>query len=261
MAEESLVSAEAQAPAAEETINLEGESAENETSEVQSEQVESSDEATSEDEYLYAGKYKSIEDLEKGYKEVVQKFTAKSPGAPEDYEFDFSENEVLKDTEISLDDDAIFEAAIPAFKKAGITQEQAQMVVEAVLEKTREQLPDIGAELEKLGPNGAEIVSEVNKFVSKSLTEAEQDIAVLLGQSAEGIQFLDKFRQMSAERSIPSSLDTPSLRSSAEAIEEAYAYKRSTANFDNDTAAKRRYEKMMDDAMKLQLREEKQRRG
>ena len=171
MSEESLI--EAQAPEGE---GNEEQQTENQETGVQEEQGEAEDAPSSEDGYLYAGKYKSTEDLEKGYKELAAKLREKSPGAPEgDYEFDFSNNEALSDAEIDLDEDAIFNAAIPAFKKAGVSQEQAQLVVEAVLEATYEQMPDIGTELEKLGPNGAEIVSDVNKFVHKTFNEAEKD--------------------------------------------------------------------------------------
>lgn len=74
---------------------------------------------------LFAGKFKSAEELEKGYKEAVQKLTEKTPSAPESYEFDFSGHDVLKDFEIDFSTDPEWQDVAPAFKEANITQDQA----------------------------------------------------------------------------------------------------------------------------------------
>lgn len=235
-----------------EELNLGGEAQKEEVTEEKAE-------AEREDGYLYAGKYKSIDELEKGYKEAVTKLTEKNPGAPEEYNFDFSENETLKSLDIDLSDDPMFNAALPAFKDAGLTQEQAQSIVASVLEKTVEDAPDIGEELKKLGDNGAQIVDEVQRFVDKSLSAEEQEIAVLLGQSAAGINFMHKYAKAMSEKPIPADIgDHKLVISSDEAINEAMAFKANIPNFDNDSKAKARYEKMMDDAIRIKLKEGKQ---
>ena len=67
--------------------------------------------------------------------------------------------------------------------------------------------------------------------------------------------------QLSGEKSLPVNLDTAPSRTSDEAIAEAYAYKSSVANFENDQGAKRRYEKMMDDGIALQIKEGKNKKA
>ena len=255
---EGLITADAEAPAdatTEETVvETTG------TDELKTEQgaTETADRKPSDAEegYLYANKYKSIEELEKGYKEAISMATKKNPGAPEEYDFDFSDHETLRDADISLDEDAIFTAAIPAFKRNGISQEAAKDIVAEVLASTYEQMPDIGEELKKLGDNGAEMVSSVQKVVSRDFNESERAIAQMLGQTAEGLQFMhDRLVKPMQMQSIPNDLTPASVRSADEAIAEAYNYRQSTPNFENDQAAKARYEKMFDDAMRLQIKE------
>jgi len=57
----------------------EGQTQENTTQDAEAHSPEFEDERKGE---LYAGKYKSVDDLEKGYKEAVQKLTEKQLQAP-----------------------------------------------------------------------------------------------------------------------------------------------------------------------------------
>lgn len=206
------------------------------------------------DDYLYGGKYKSVDDLEKGYKELYSKYTEKRPEAPEKYEFDFSEHETLKSQEISLDDDPTYQKMVPLFKELNLTQDQANMLVSTYLETSYEAIPDQAQEIEKLGPNAQEIINRTNSFVSKNFTAEEQELAMAIGATADGVKFLDKIAKMRGEQPIPTdAADYAPKKSYQELMAEATAFLKSHPNFDIDKKAQARYERMMDEAVKLQI--------
>jgi hypothetical protein len=212
-----------------------------------------SETTTKTEEYLYAGKYKSAEDLEAGYKELYGKFTAKTPEAPDEYKFDFTENEALKSVEINLDDDPTYQKMVPLFKELNLSQDQANALVETYLESSMEGITDIGEELKKLGPNANDIVTRANAFVAKYLSPEEQGIAEQLGQTAEGVQFLEKMAKMRGEADIPVDAQAFAPKQTyQELMAEAVALRKGNPNFDIDRPAQAKYEQMMDAAVKLQ---------
>lgn len=205
--------------------------------------------------YLYAGKYKSAEDLEKGYKEVVQKLTEKRPSAPEEYKFDFSEHETLKSQEINLGEDETFQKMEPVFKELNLTQEQADKLVSVYLESTFAGVPDIGEEMKKLGGNANDIINKVNSFVAKEMPEQFRPLAEHLGSTALGVQFVEWMQNgMMRDNTIPTDAEAYAPKQSyQELMAEASAFRKSNPNFDIDVKAQQRYEKMMDTAVKMQI--------
>lgn len=205
--------------------------------------------------HLYAGKYKTAEDLEKGYKEVVQKLTEKRPGAPEEYKFDFSESETLKNVEMSLDNDPTYQKMIPLFKELNLTQEQAQAIVGTYMETAYEGIPDIGEEMKKLGPNANEIITKVNNFVAKQVPEKFRPLVEQAGSTAVGVEFVEWVQNgMMRDNSIPTDAEAYAPRKSyQDLMAEATAMRKSNPNFDIDKKAQARYEQMMDEAVKLQV--------
>lgn len=185
---------------------------------------------------LYAGKYKSVEDLEKGYKEStkyarelnskLKDAESSVPKAPENYEFDFKEVEGLEDVEISVDDPDM-KAMIPVFKELNLSQEQASRLVEAHL-KSMASLAESNDEIkEKLGENGTTVIAKLQEFTDK-LPHDDQLIMQSLADTSAGIDFL--YRHL-----IGGELSTPGLqnnggggevKSAAELKTEAFKFKK-----------------------------------
>lgn len=210
------------------------------------------------EETLLAGKYKTAEDLESAYKELMQKYTEKRPEAPEDYNFDFSTHDVLKDKDISLADNPTYQKMVPLFKEMNLSQDQASALINAYFESEFEQVPDIGDELKALGPDANDIINRVNSFVSKELNDEDKQIATWLGQTAEGVRFMERYeKRMRAISNIPekNAVEAPT-KSSADLWEQANRYKEMYQRH-NDFAAQKKYEELSTLATEAQLRENK----
>lgn len=217
-------------------------------------EAEQDEAPASDDSYMYAGKYKSIEELEKGYKEVVQKLTEKTPSAPEEYEFNFSENEALKHVNIDLENDPTYAKMVPLFKELNLTQDQASAIFNTYLESEFGDMPDPGNEMMKLGPKANDIIKRVSGFVERNFNEVEQGIAQQIGATAEGVQFLDKIAMMRGEQPIPTNAqDFAPRKTHQQLLAEAVALRQSAPNFDIDKQAQAKYEALMDEAVKRQL--------
>ncbi len=208
--------------------------------------------------YLYAGKYKTVEDFEKGHKELVQKLREKTPEAPEDYSFDFSEDEDLKPHALLLEDlnvkeDPRFEAMDVVFKKHSLTQEAVNDIVKAQLLYDISSMPDMEAEANSLGEEKDIILAHAQTFVNKHLSGDEIEIAVDLGKSAAGVKLLYKMSKLAGEKSIPPDVGSAVAGpSSKELFAEAFALKSDNPRFEVDSIAQARYESVLEAAIRKQ---------
>lgn len=219
-------------------------------------------EESQEEARLLAGKFKDVAALEKGYQEAMKIVTKKNPEAPENYDFDFSEYESLKDLNLDLSDDPEFQAMIPVFKELNITQDQANKIVSMALQtRITETQADLDAERAKLGSEADNIIKSVKGFYHNSLTPEEQEAANPLTYSAEGLKLLNKFATLgaSSSSSMPDSTNAAPMQTSAELFQEAANYRNENPGMQNgDPAARAKYEAMMDKAVKVQTIEESQ---
>lgn len=213
--------------------------------------------------YLYAGKYKTVEDFEKGHKELVQKLREKSPAAPEDYSFDFSEDEDLKPHALLLEDlnvkeDPRFETMDVVFKKHNLTQDAVNDIVKAQLLYDISSMPDLEAEANSLGEEKDIILAHAQTFVNKHLSGDEIEIAVDLGKTAAGVKLLYKMAKLAGEKSVPQDVgSTVAGPSSKELFVEAFALKADNPKFEVDSVAQSRYESLLETAIRKQDSEEK----
>lgn len=158
---------------------------------------------------LIFGKYKDMTEAEKGHKELVQKLTEKRPGAPENYDFNYTENETFKefktipDFDLNLAEDPMVKALAPVFKEHNLPQDAVNDLVKAYLDTEMASTQDPGDIKQALGTDADIIIKEANLFVAKNLNTEEQGIATQLGSSLEGIKFLHKMAQLSRSRNIP----------------------------------------------------------
>jgi hypothetical protein len=224
-------------------------------------QAEETTQEAQDDGYKYAGKFSSVEDLEKGYKELGGKLREKNPGAPEEYSFDaLAESETLADykdkvAELNLQEDAYVQAMIPAFKEVGLTQEQADKLISTYLQADFANMIDAEEERGKLGSEANELINKVKTFNEK-LPEAERAYLESITSTADGVRFASKLIDMMGEKPIPDD----DVHASAqvdynELIAEANKVK-AVANFGINKQAQARYEKLMDEAMRAKMRQE-----
>jgi len=249
-AEEQTQEAETQEAESQKTNTQEPETQDNETHKPEFEDSKKGD--------LYAGKYKSVDDLEKGYKEAVQKLTEKQPQAPEEYNFDFTDDEDFKEfshlePNLALNDDPYVQEIAPVLKKHNISQEAASDIAKAYLKTELSGLGDTGEEMKKLGDNGQQIIKDVNTFVGKNFSQEEQKIAEQIGQSAEGVKFLHKLSKMSGEKTIPGDAGSGFQESQHDLVEKANQLKQKHGNNLYGDAA-REYERLMDQAAKISIK-------
>jgi hypothetical protein len=208
------------------------------------------------DTYKYAGKYESVEALEQGYKEAVQKMTQKIPQAPEAYELQLNEELAARlPSELTMDD-PMLEHMIPVLKNVGVTQEGFNAIVENYLEGELSGLPDPDAEMNALGGEANELLTKAEAFVNK-FPEAEADVLMGLSTTADGVRTLAKLQDMMSSQDIPTreveavQVDPQDLYSQASQI------KNNTPNFEANTDAIKRYEKLMMDAIRLEERKKR----
>ena len=149
-------------------------------------------------EKVYAGKYKTVDDLEKGYKETSkyareQAALAKSletqiPKAPEKYAFDFSAVKGLEGVKLDETDPDMV-GMIPVFKELNLTQDQASRLVAAHLQNMASLTPTPEQIKEKLGANSEVIIGRLQTFTNKLPLE-DQKVLQALSDTPEGIDFL-----------------------------------------------------------------------
>lgn len=212
-------------------------------------------ESTSEE--MIFGKYKDMDAATKAFKTLESENgrlrREKSPEAPEEYKFDFSEDADLKGyvDGIDLSQDPLMAAITPVMKEHGISQDAAAALVKAKLAYDASTMVDVDAELEKLGSEGPQVIAEVETFVQKNYSVADQEILAQIATSAEGVKFIKnnlmKSKQMPGE-------DVNTVTESSDELFAKAQEIRKGENFSYDTGAIARYEKIMDQATKLQMK-------
>jgi len=217
----------------------------------------SEEESGEQSDQLYAGKFKTVEDLEKGYKEAVKKMTEKNPEPPEAYNLDFSEDEDIAQYQhlaetLDVSSDPLVEQLDPVFRKHNITDEAARNIAKTYLQAEFENTPDPEQEKQKLGDQADSILQEVNSFVGKNFSQEEQQLARQLGQTGEGVMFLQKLARMSGEKNIPGEGSNVASESADELRQQAFQIKQqNNGNLYGDNLKK--YENLMNQAARKEL--------
>lgn len=209
---------------------------------------------------VYFGKYKDEAEAYKAFKSLESENgklrREKSPEAPEKYEFDFTDDDDLKDNpalkEIDFENDPIAKSVTEAFKEHGVTQEAANDIIKKYLQAELSQVPDLEEERKRLGDKGSEIIKEVSAFVHKNFNEEERAVINQLGSTAEGIKVLHKLSRSSSS-SIPSDAGSGGF-DPQELKDQAYELKKKHGgNLYGDN--ERRYEELMNKAISAELKQ------
>ena len=224
---------------------------ENETVDVAQETEQLNSQPESSEERLYAGKYKTADELEKGYKESSSYITTlrkqiQENKAPEKY--DFSNFGEKINTE-----DALTSAILESFKEADLSQDKANKILETYFQGVESMKVDPEEEKKKLGVNADEILNKLDSF-SEKLNDKDKMILASLSDTAEGVDFLYRYI-IGSNPTIPVSVGdtTQPLKSGKELIAEAMAYKKEHENsigFDRDKQS--HYNNLLEEGIRLQ---------
>lgn len=201
-------------------------------------------------EEAFVGKFNTLGDLVSGYKEATKKLREKTPEAPEEYTYEPSEGIELPEG-YNISEDPVMAKLMPIMKEHNLTQEAFNGLVNSYMEVMQESAVDVGEELKKLGPNGPDLVSEVNSFVSKFSAE-EQQLLASLGTTAEGVKLVHKLKGMTGEKRTPDGSSAPVV-DIADLKAQAQKIKAETPNFEWDKSAQKSYEDLMNKAAMLEL--------
>lgn len=139
---------------------------------------------------LYANKYKSVTELETGYKNLQTKLGT-HVGAPDEYTL----NEGVESS------DAYLSKLQEVGKELGLNNDGYNSMVEvynAVNEAEEAEYKEaMQAEFAKLGDNGSTRIENINDWASANLEESEVAALNSLSQTADAVILIEKFIQMS----------------------------------------------------------------
>lgn len=146
---------------------------------------------------LYANKYKSVSELEKGYNNLQSKL-GNFTGAPEAYE-------PAEGVELG-DDNAYFSKLQELGKELGLNNDGFNKIVQAYNESIEAEEASYEAQLKeeftKLGDNAEARVRNINDWSKANLTESEQALVDSVSTSAEAVMLIEKFIGMSKPQGI-----------------------------------------------------------
>jgi hypothetical protein len=211
---------------------------------------------------LYFGKYKDEAEAVKAFKNLESENgrlrREKVPEAPEEYDFDLSNDEDLKEFEhlaanLNLSDDPIMKELQPVMQKHGISQDAATELAKTYLKADFSQAPDPGEEKKKLGDNADQVIEDVNKFVARNFSEDERSAVEQFASTADNIKVLHKISQMAGSKNIPTDANVGPTESAAELMDKASELKRKHGGRLYGEPA-REYEKLMDRAAQMQIK-------
>lgn len=221
---------------------------------------ETNEDSPAQPEKLLAGKYKTPEDLEQGYKELSKKLREKTE-PPEKYDLDSLKNNEelagLLPEDYSFQDDPMFQVLEPAFREAGLTQDQVVKLTQAKMLFDKANMVDPKAEMEKLGSNAGQVITDVRSFVDSSLPDDLKEVAEAFAYTAEGVKLLHHMSQLQ-KTAMPTKTAEQKV-SPDELINTKMARVKelkSAKGFDLNRSAKAEVEKLQDEIATIQLRKE-----
>lgn len=141
------------------------------------------------------------EDLSKQIREDLEMEKLKS--APEEYKVNLPELPENVDVTVS-DDMEIVQWWKDTAKKNGLSQEQFDQGVEMFVNNAMATLPDMNAEMQKLGDNAKERVEAAELWSKKNLSPESYQTFSSVASTAEGVKVIEEIMKMTKDSPMPS---------------------------------------------------------
>jgi len=141
------------------------------------------------------------EDLSKQIREDLEMEKLKS--APEEYKVNLPELPENVDVTVS-DDMEIVQWWKDTAKKNGLSQEQFDQGVEMFVNNAIATLPDMNAEMQKLGDNAKERVEAAELWSKKNLSPESYQTFSNVASTAEGVKVIEEIMKMTKDSPMPS---------------------------------------------------------
>lgn len=140
------------------------------------------------------------EDLSKQIREDLEMEKLKS--APEEYKVNLPELPENVDVTVS-DDMEIVQWWKDTAKKNGLSQEQFDQGVEMFVNNAMATLPDMNAEMQKLGDNARERVEAAELWSKKNLSPESYQTFSNVASTAEGVKVIEEIMKMTKDSPMP----------------------------------------------------------
>lgn len=141
------------------------------------------------------------EDLSKQIREDLEMEKLKS--APEEYKVNLPE--LPENVDVSVSDDMeIVQWWKDTAKKNGLSQEQFDQGVEMFVNNAVATLPDMNAEMQKLGDNAKERVEAAELWSKKNLSPESYQTFSSVASTAEGVKVIEEIMKMTKDSPMPS---------------------------------------------------------
>ena len=141
------------------------------------------------------------EDLSKQIREDLEMEKLKS--APEEYKVNLPE--LPENVDVSVSDDMeIVQWWKDTAKKNGLSQEQFDQGVEMFVNNAIATLPDMNAEMQKLGDNAKERVEAAELWSKKNLSPESYQTFSNVASTAEGVKVIEEIMKMTKDSPMPS---------------------------------------------------------
>lgn len=169
---------------------------------------------------LFAGKFKTPEEMEEGYKALTKKLTESGKIAPEEYEIELPDGLAFADPENDPELSSFKELA----KELNLTNEQFNKLAAFELQRQASNLPDYKAEVEKLGENWEEEVGSLYKYLKANFSEEAVGIFEKVAVTADGVRALQEIQKAAKSVTVPGDSATKQVaKATPEQAEEALA--------------------------------------
>ncbi len=135
-------------------------------------------------------KYNSVEEQAKAYNELQKRLVSGEGKVPDNYDFG-NYQEILDISNPHI------QQFVATAKEARLPQETFNKVLGSLVEYERSQLPNLDAEITKLGEGAHEKIETVKRWAANNLSQEACDTLGAIGNRADVIKFVDELRQLS----------------------------------------------------------------
>lgn len=182
---------------------------------------------------MFADRFKSIEELEKGYKELRSKIGEQGKIAPDQYEVNLGEGYQIEEG------DELLASFSEIAKKHNLTNEAFNELVKFKLDSDMSVSIDPVAEMEALGPKANEMIKGVDLFIKGSVSPESYEVLRDIATTADVVKALNELKNSTKQFNppAPGQAETAKRGATLEDAEAALAKARAAEQSNDPDAA------------------------